>query len=153
MSAGADDHGGDGARVLILAPTARDAEVTRALLAAAGLDCLVCPNIAALAREAAAGGGAVLTTEEALLGGGGGGGRDGHVRAFLDVLAVQPAWSELPIVLLMRGAGQSPAASDVVRSLANVTLLERPAATRSVVSAVQAALRDRVRQYALRDQI
>ena len=49
--------------------------------------------------------------------------------------------------------GQSPAASDVVRSLANVTLLERPAATRSVVSAVQAALRDRVRRCALRDQI
>jgi hypothetical protein len=38
------------------------------------------------------------------------------------------------------------------RSLRNVTLLERPAPTLSVVSAVQAAVRGRERQYQMRDQ-
>ena len=43
-------------------------------------------------------------------------------------------------------------ASRVITALRNVTLLERPAPTRSVVSAVEAAVRGRVRQYQIRDQ-
>src|SRR4029078_85701 len=37
-------------------------------------------------------------------------------------------------------------------SLSNLTLIERPAPTRSVVSAVQTALRARERQYQIREQ-
>jgi signal transduction histidine kinase/ActR/RegA family two-component response regulator len=53
----------------------------------------------------------------------------------------------------MRGGSESPVATRVLRALRNVTLLERPAPMRSVLSAVEAAVRSRVRQYQIRDQV
>ena len=132
-------------RVLLLAPTRRDAEITGALLARAELSCLVCQDLDALQREVVAGAGAILATEEAVAHAG--------MAGLLATLEEQPPWSDLPVVLLVRGGGQSPAATRGIRALRNVTLLERPAPTRSVVSAVQAAVRSRLRQYQLRDQI
>ncbi|HEX3359336.1 MAG TPA: ATP-binding protein [Tepidisphaeraceae bacterium] len=132
-------------RVLIVAPTARDAEITRVLLTQAGLNCLVCENLLRLCREIQAGVGAILLTEEILFAEG--------INDLIAVLNAQPPWSDLPIVLMMRGGVQSPAAARVLQSLNNVVLLERPAPTRSVVSAVQAAVRARTRQYQTREQI
>jgi signal transduction histidine kinase/ActR/RegA family two-component response regulator len=68
------------------------------------------------------------------------------------MLDKQPSWSDLPVVMMMRQGDQSPVAAGVLRLLRNVTLLERPAPTLSVVSAVQAAVRGRERQYQMRDQ-
>ena len=68
------------------------------------------------------------------------------------MLDKQPSWSDLPVVMMMREGDQSPVATGVLRLLRNVTLLERPAPTLSVVSAVQAAVRGRERQYQMRDQ-
>ena len=132
-------------RVLLLAPTRRDAEVTRTLLQKAALTCQICPNLDVLVEELERGAGAILTTEETVLH------REmGHLLAALDR---QPTWSDLPVVLLIHGGVQSPVATRIIRSLRNVTLLERPAPTRSVISAVQAAIRGRLRQYQIRDQI
>ena len=55
--------------------------------------------------------------------------------------------------MLMQGSVTSNAAPQIIRDLGNVTLLERPAPTRSVVSAVQTAIRSRQRQYQIRDQM
>jgi PAS domain S-box-containing protein len=132
-------------RVLLAAPTRRDGEVTSALLNKAGLACTVCEGLGQLAREVEAGAGAILLTEEAMTAPG--------IDDLLKSLADQPAWSDLAVVLLLRGGVLSPAATKVLRSLSNVTLLERPAPTRSVVSAVQATIRGRARQYQIRDQI
>ena len=132
-------------RVLVLAPTARDAEVTRSLLLSAGLAVGVCADARRLAAEVAAGAGAALVTEEAV-------GADG-IDDLLAVLGSQPPWSDFPIVLLMRGGAQSVAAARVLQALQNVTVLERPAPMRSVVSSVQAAVRSRRRQYLMRDQL
>ncbi len=131
-------------RVLLVAPTARDEEITRSLLAKAGLTCVGCENLNQLVKEVDAGAGAVLLTEEAITGEG--------IDELLKTLDKQPSWSDLPVVMMMRQGDQSPVATSVLRSLRNVTLLERPATTRSVVSAVQAALRARERQYQIRDQ-
>ena len=132
-------------RVLLAAPTRRDAEVTLSLLEKAGLFCIVCDGLRGLAGEIDSGAGVILLTEEAMTAPG--------IGELLDALATQPPWSDLAVVLLLRGGVLSPAASKVLRALHNVTLLERPAPTRSVVSAVQAALRGRDRQYQIRDQI
>jgi PAS domain S-box-containing protein len=140
-----DDQQRSPERVLVLAPTAKDAEVTRALLERAGLQAVACDSPRTLSREVEVGAGAALVTEEAIA-------ADG-IETLLDVLARQPAWSELPVVMLMRGGVQSPTATRVIRSLRNVTLLERPAPMRSVLSAVEAAVRSRRRQYQIRDQI
>ncbi len=132
-------------RVLLVAPTKKDGEVTSSLLSKAGLNCVVCDDLNLLAREVRAGAGAVLLTEDVLSAPG--------VDDLLRSLAEQPSWSDLPIIMLMRGGGTSPGAANVLREMRNVTLVERPAPTRSVVSAVEAAVRSRERQYQIRDQI
>jgi signal transduction histidine kinase len=132
-------------RVLLIAPTARDAEITHSLLKHAGLTCVVCQSIHQLTTEMASGAGAVLLTEDALAA--------KEIDELLAELGRQPSWSDLPVVVLIRGGVQSPAANRVLGALRNATLLERPAPTRSMVSAVQAAVRGRLRQYQIRDQI
>ena len=132
-------------RVLFVPPTRRDGEVTSSILAQAGIACLICSGMHELAAAIACGAGAILLADEALVAAG--------VNEVLEALAKQPSWSDLPIVLLLRGGTPSPAAEQVLHTFSNVTLLERPAATRSVVSAVQAAVRGRCRQYQIRDQI
>ncbi|MDB5318645.1 MAG: sensor hybrid histidine kinase [Phycisphaerales bacterium] len=133
-------------RVLVLAPTARDGQVTRALLERASLHSLVCTDLHRLSAEILKGAGAALITEEAIA-------ADG-IQELLDILGNQPTWSELPVLVLMRGGVESSSmALRVLRSLANVTLLERPAPMRSVISAAQTAVRSRLRQYQIRDQI
>ncbi len=77
-----------------------------------------------LAREIETGAGAVLT-EEAIASGG--------MREMLVALQNQPAWSDLPIVLLTRGGAAAAGGDPALRSLTNVTLLERPAPIQSVV--------------------
>jgi signal transduction histidine kinase/ActR/RegA family two-component response regulator len=132
-------------RVLLLAPTSRDAEITRLLLTQAGLSCFICNDVFHLAGEMQKGAGAILLTEDAIV-------SDG-IEELLAAMSRQPSWSDIPVVILMHGGVQSPAAIHVLRSLRNPTLLERPAPTRSVVSATQAAVRARQRQYQIRDQI
>ncbi len=132
-------------RVLVLAPTKKDAEVSLAVLSGNGLFGVQCDDIESLVRKIELGAGAVLLTEELLT--------DERVDYLARSLRAQPAWSKLPFVILMRGGTQSVATASALRALENVTLLERPAPVRSVVSAVQAALRARVNQYELRDYI
>jgi PAS domain S-box-containing protein len=132
------------ARVLFAAPTARDAQVTCELLARVNLHCVVCRSLLELTEGIAIGAGAVLLTDDALTG--------DAANAIVAALAKQPAWSDLPVVMMTRGQAQSPAVAHLLRVLTNVTLLERPAPTRSVVSAVQSAVRGRLRQYLMRQQ-
>jgi PAS domain S-box-containing protein len=132
-------------RILLAAPTAKDGQITRALLVRAGLACVVCRSLCGLAREIEAGAGAVLLTEDAIT-------ADG-IDELLATLKKQPTWSDLPVVMMMQGGILSPVAARVLRLLRNVTLLERPAPTRSVVSAMQSAVRARERQYQIREQI
>ncbi len=134
-----------GRRVLLVAPTRRDAEVTASLLARAGLTCVPCPDFRGVRQEMAAGAGAILTTSETL--------SDGGAAELLAALEEQPPWSDLPVILLVKGGDPSAVANQVTAGLRNVTLLERPAPTRSVISAVEAAVRGRVRQYQIRDQL
>ena len=135
-----DEH-----RVLVLPPGRRDGDVTRGLLESTGLQCLVCYDAPTLAREIGAGAGAIVLTDVALVAAG-----FNHVLAVLDR---QPAWSDLPIVLLCQTGTQAPLAAGVIKSFTNVTLLDRPTSARSLVSAVKAAVRARLRQYQIREQL
>lgn len=132
-------------RVLLLAPTAKDGEVTRRILLEAGIECIALKNLHALTEELGKGVGALLMTDEAF--------SDSGIGALVAALDNQPAWSDIPIVIMMRGAAESSIAQRIMVSLRNVTVLERPAPMRSLVSAVQAAIRSRMRQFQIRDQI
>jgi len=132
-------------RVLLLAPTLRDAQITRDFLGHAGLSCVACQNLKALCMEVNRGCGALLLTEEVVTSPG--------VQDLIAILESQTTWSDIPLVMLMRGGTQSVESAHVLKLLRNVTLLERPTPSRSVVSAVEAAVRARKRQYQARQQI
>ena len=129
-------------RVLVLAPTQMDGDETLRVLAEAGIEGEVCDSPDAACREITRGAGALIVTDD-------NSGRDpvSELRFLLDR---QPSWSELPILVLARA--ESPRL-DELRSVPGVVLLERPVHIRSMVSAVQAALRARRRQYELRYQL
>jgi signal transduction histidine kinase/ActR/RegA family two-component response regulator len=131
-------------RVLVLAPTARDRSVTVSLLNDAGFSSYPCTTLEALREEIKRGAGAVVLTEEFM-------NPDG-IERLQTTLAAQPAWSELPLIMLMRGSG-STASRRMLAALQNVVLLERPTSIREVLSTVQAAVGARRRQYQIRDQL
>ena len=112
-------------RVLLLAPTAKDAEVTASLLTRAGVAVTACDTTRCLIDEMNVGAGAILMTEEAL-------GAKGAPE-LVGVLKQQSPWYKIPLVILMH---EGSARASLVRSLENVTLLERPAAMRTVISAI-----------------
>jgi signal transduction histidine kinase len=130
-------------RTLVLAPRGRDAELTRQLLESRALLVEICASggelLAALASDA----GCAIVTEEALV--------DGFHRELVRVLRDQPPWSDFPLLLL--SGGYSSRLQQILPELGNVTLLERPVAPQTVITAVQAALRARRRQYQARAAI
>jgi signal transduction histidine kinase len=132
-------------RVLILPPTRRDGEVTRAALQRGSLKCEVCAAPHVLAAEIDAGMGAIVLTDALAT-------HPGAKHVFA-ALARQPPWSETPTILLSATEIHSPATASLLASLTNVTILDRPTSTRTLVSAVQAAVRGRARQYQIRDQL
>ena len=98
-----------------------------------------CTDPTDLAEEVRRGAGAVLLTEKIVTQPG--------LNAFSLALKQQEAWSDLPIVLMLHHGTVSAGANRFVASLSNVTVIELPASTSTVVSSVQAALRARKRQY------
>jgi signal transduction histidine kinase len=135
-------------RIALLTPTGRDAAVAAQVLEQAGIHTTACADMATLCRTVSAGVGAVLVAEEAL---------DSAASAMLlDVLAQQPPWSDVPIVVLT-GEGELsrdiPRALDQLASHANVTLLERPVRVATIVTVLRSALRARRRQYDVRDHL
>jgi two-component system, sensor histidine kinase len=132
-------------RVLIFPPSRRDGEVTCEVLGRAGLGCAVRNKAPEVAHEIDAGAGALIMTDAALAAPG--------IDTILASLWRQPAWSDLPIVLLCQTGPQRPLVSHILSALTNVTVLDRPTSARTLVSAVQAALRGRLRQYQTRDQL
>jgi signal transduction histidine kinase/ActR/RegA family two-component response regulator len=129
-------------RVLILAPIGRDAALTRQVLDRAGLVNDRCGDIAELCREAEIGAGCLLVAEEAIT--------PSARRTLLEMLARQPGWSDLPVLVLTRHGADSAVASAAVEQLGNVTLLERPVRLATLLSACRVALRARERQYQIR---
>ena len=133
-------------RLLILAPTGRDAELTRAVLGEAGLRSTACDNLGHLVSELQQGAGAVLLSEEAIA-------TDVELHYLGDWLLGQEPWSDLPILLLARYGADSTAVRRAVRALGNVTVVERPVRVAAMVTAAQTALRARQRQYDAREQM
>ena len=133
-----------GLPILILAPHGRDAEVIAQVLARVGVDAASLEDLAALVAKIEDCG-AVVVTEEALVG--------PALPPLLDFVANQPAWSDLPfLVLATKQPGpRSPRRAATLERLGNAMLLERPLNAESLVSAARSALRARSRQLAMRD--
>jgi signal transduction histidine kinase/ActR/RegA family two-component response regulator len=76
-----------------------------------------------------------------------------HVPVLLSELGAQPAWSELPVIILTSGGEKRSARLlDLAAAAAGtITLLERPLATATLLRTIEVALRSRRRQYQVRD--
>ncbi len=130
-------------RVLLLAPTVRDGQVSREILATAGIECEICRGLEDLQGELAGGAAALILPEEVIL--------SDSAAMLQQALRQQPAWSDLPIVVLSRAGIESPAVDRATSTLGNVSLLERPLRISTLVSQVRSALRAREHQYQVRD--
>jgi len=132
-------------RLLVLATTARDAELSRGILAEGGLTTHMCASLTELIREIEAGADAILLTD-AMLG-------RGDPDRLAAVLHDQPPWSDLPVILLSPRGPDSPTAVWALNALANVTVLDEPVRVMTLVSTLQTAMKARARQYELRDRL
>jgi PAS domain S-box-containing protein len=134
--------------VLVLAPTGRDARLIAVELARHGFGPVVCGTLDQLCGGIDAGAGVALMAEEALPPAG--------LTGLVAALGRQPPWSDLPLLILTgRGVPSSGSVRrfEALEPVANVTQLERPVRTRTLVSAVRSALRARRRQYEVRDHL
>lgn len=143
-------RGDDGirSRVLVLAPTGRDAALTCALLGRAGLATTRCADLGGLLLDLEKGGGTAVVTEEAFNG--------PAVHDLVTWVEGQASWSDFPfLILLTRDSHARPSAKDLtpLAKIGNVTLLERPVGVEALVSAVRSALRARRRQYQVHDAL
>ncbi|MEK6336895.1 MAG: ATP-binding protein [Acidobacteriota bacterium] len=143
----AETQNGRDETILILAPAGRDGELAARFISEASLASNICESMEELCDEMVNGAGLVFLTREALT-------RDA-LDCVARAIATQPAWSDIPIILLTSGGGgESPndsAALIAFGNAANVTLIERPVRVMTLLTSIEAALRARRRQYQVRD--
>lgn len=132
-------------RALVLAPRGRDAAVACSLIAQTDVSCAVYPTLGALVEALDNDVAFFLVTEEAI-----------HVTDLKPLaawFAAQPAWSDLPVLLVTNHGGgpeRNPIASRWLEALGNVSFIERPFHPTTLVSVARAAVKGRRRQYEAR---
>ncbi len=132
-------------RVLLLPATRRDGEAIAAFLSKHRILCEICHSVALAAKAIGEDAGVLVLTDQVVAAEG------SHLIS--EALSCQPSWSDIPVVFLSKAGDESRAMSEIVGRMTNVTLLDRPASTRTLLSAIQAALRSRGKQYQIRDQL
>ncbi|HEV7904254.1 MAG TPA: ATP-binding protein [Pyrinomonadaceae bacterium] len=148
MPASSSVAGADDQRVLLLAPTGRDAHMISKVLGEENVPTEACEDIEEFCRKLTEGAGAAFITEEALT--------PKALTRLVEALTGQPAWSDFPLLLLTSGGETAPVNLRVLKTLGetgNLTLIERPTRIITLVSALRAALRARRRQYEVRDHL
>jgi len=138
--------GAQSLRALVLAPNGRDAPLAVRLLQEAGVAADICADLKSLADELKRGAGLAIVADEAV--------QTADLRPLVGFLGAQPAWSDMPIILLTQRCGgvpeRSPAAQRLGEVLGNVSFLERPFHPATLSSMVRSATRGRRRQYEAR---
>lgn len=137
---------GGSLRCLVLAPSGDDARLIGEVLAEAGISTAACADLDQLCAEVPLGAAAVVIAEEAVT--------TEAASALGGLITGDPVWSVLPFVLL--SSADAARTIDVhslfgVRGL--VTVLQRPCATVTLITAVRSALYTRERQYEVRSLV
>jgi signal transduction histidine kinase/ActR/RegA family two-component response regulator len=132
-------------RVLFLAPTGKDAAMTVSILSRAGIPCVSCSSLSEVCDELERGAGVIMVPEEEVM--------IERYSCLAEWLGRQPAWSDLPVLILARPGADSATVAQAMDKLGNVTVLERPTRVASLVSAARTALRARQRQYQIREYL
>ncbi|SEN17578.1 PAS domain S-box-containing protein [Luteibacter sp. UNCMF331Sha3.1] len=131
--------------VCIVAPFGQDAPSIASVISAHGLRPAIYETIDQLAGAIGEDVGAVVLTDEALA---------GDLSSLCGALAAQPAWSDIPFVLLRAPTSRARVLrAPLPPEIASVVEIERPLASASLLSAIDSALRTRFRQFVIRDQM
>ena len=131
-------------RVLILPPTGADGLAMGKLFGACHLAFAICKTSVELCVTGRAGAGTLIVSEEALL---------ADSSELLACIAGQPVWSDLPVIVLSRSGRESLALAQVIPRLGNVSVVERPVRTSTLIALVRSTLRARDRQYQVREYL
>ena len=117
-------------RILIVAPVGRDARAIAELLEAHGHLAQACSGLDDAAAEVENGGAAaLLLTEESL--------EREQIAALLPRLDRQPAWSELPVIILTTAGERSADRLDrILAAAGGITLLERPLGSATLLRSI-----------------
>jgi signal transduction histidine kinase len=134
--------------VLVLTPDGKDARTFTRLLSDNQIACRSVEDVAALTLAEINQASALLIAEEALT--------PASVEALRALLAMQPVWSDLPLLVLVSGGRQT--AEDLRReherlALPQATLQERPVRTETLLATVRFAVRARQRQFQIRGNL
>ena len=132
-------------RALVLAPRGRDSAVAASLIEQAGVACRTCRDLAELVEALDDDVAFVLMTEEAI--------RGADLKPLSLWLAGQPAWSDLPFVLVTDHGGgpeRNPIAARWLEALGNVSFIERPFHPTTLLSVARATVKGRRRQHETR---
>ncbi len=138
------EEASDSQRILFAAQNPHDARAVAAVFEAADLDFCPLDNLAAVLDEAERGAGLLIIAEEKL--------EHRDFDRLVTYLGAQPAWSDLPLLVITR-SGEVGEAARRLSQIANVTLIDRPVHLESLLSVTIASLRDRRRQYDIRRSI
>jgi signal transduction histidine kinase/CheY-like chemotaxis protein len=130
-------------RIVVFAPVGKDARLIEQVLNQVHLTCHICPVLSDVVKELQQGAAALFVVEEAF--------SDEFLRELTAFLAAQPAWSDLPVLVLSKEGLDSPGIQKIFEQVGNVTLLERPVRRATLVSAALSAGRARRRQYEMRE--
>jgi signal transduction histidine kinase/CheY-like chemotaxis protein len=134
----------DAPHAFVVTPSENDAQVALTVLREAGITARACASLLEMCKLDAGEVGCAVLVEETLV--------RPDIDEFLAALAVQPPWSDLPLVLIAsQGAALGALVERVFPQSGNVAVLERPMNAVSLVSAVQVGLRARQRQFQVRE--
>jgi len=134
-------------RALILAPFGRDAHIATLLLEEAGYSSFTCQSIDDLAHEITRGAGFAIIAFEAL---------NAPLAPLAEVLEQQEPWSDLPFLVLAthgQGLERKLIPEQLLATLGNVTIVERPFHPSTLVSVATTSVRSRRRQYEARSYL
>ncbi len=134
----------DEQRVLVLPSTGADGIAIGKLFAANQVNYAVCRNMAQLCEMLGHGAGTLIVSEEAIT---------ADADGLLACVAAQPVWSDLPMIVLSRTGRESSSLGEIIARLGNVSVIERPVRTSTLISLVRSCLRARDRQYQVRKQL
>jgi PAS domain S-box-containing protein len=144
MNAGSNEE----AKVLICAPLGKDAEILGRIADFEQLPFRKVENLAEVTSDISSTMALLLLLSEEVL-------NRNHFETFKTALIRQEPWSDIPIILVASGgAVASPVTNHFVSlmsDLANISIVERPARTATLRSALRVARSARRRQFQVRD--
>ncbi|MBC7741538.1 MAG: response regulator [Bdellovibrionaceae bacterium] len=135
-------------RVLILAYPSKEANTISSMLAQDKLHYMKCCGFAELHYEMRRGVGALILSKESL--------NPETITQLSYQLKKQPTWSFIQIIVLVSASdvtAQNETTLKLIKSLRNVTILERPVRSGALLGVVHAVLTDRKRQYKVCDLV